>query len=260
MSDNTRRESALRCENVSHAFGPVAVIRGLELDVHSGEFVAIVGPSGCGKSTLLQLLSGFQKPLEGSIRRRGRTRMVYQQDGLFPWLTVGENVALGLRSIRDAGQRERELKELLQLVQLEGFSSHYPHQISGGMRQRAELARALAGDTDVLLMDEPFSALDYQSRLRLRGELARVLRQRPRTVVFVTHDVEEASQLADRILVLSERPARIRCELRVELPRPRPLTHPEVLETTQRVLEELGLRDDGGVVAAEDPAAGQPAR
>jgi ABC-type nitrate/sulfonate/bicarbonate transport system ATPase subunit len=136
------------------------------------------------------------------------------------------------------------LTELLALIGLKGFEAHYPHQLSGGMRQRVELARALAGDTDTLLLDEPFSALDYLTRLRLRRELARMLRERPRTVVLVTHDIEEAAQLADRVVVLSERPARIRCELTLELERPRDPTHPQVVEAMHRILTVLGLEQD----------------
>ena len=139
--------------------------------------------------------------------------MVYQQDGLFPWQTVSQNIALGLRHLKDPAERERQIRELLELIRLEGFENHYPHQLSGGMRQRVELARALAGDSETLLMDEPFSSLDYLARIRMRQELARILQERPRTVVLVTHDIEEAAQLADRVIVLTERPAQIRCEL-----------------------------------------------
>jgi ABC-type nitrate/sulfonate/bicarbonate transport system ATPase subunit len=220
------------------------VFSGLSLEITRGEFVAIVGPSGCGKTTLLNLLSGYDEPSSGTIRREGRSRMVYQQDGLFPWLTVAENIALGLRHISNEKERVQQLKELLALIGLEGFEKHYPHQLSGGMRQRVELARALAGESDVLLMDEPFSALDYLTRLKMRQELARMLAERPRTVVLVTHDIEEAAQLADRIIVLSERPAQIRAELRVELQRPRDLTHPEVVYAMHRALTELGLEQD----------------
>jgi ABC-type nitrate/sulfonate/bicarbonate transport system ATPase subunit len=132
---------------------------------------------------------------------------------------------------------------MLALVRLSDFAHAYPHQLSGGMRQRVELARALAGDdAEILLMDEPFSALDYMTRLRMRQELARMLQQRPRTVVFVTHDIEEACQLADRVVVLTERPARIRDEVRLSVPRPRDPTHPEVVEAVQRLLGEMGLR------------------
>lgn len=231
-------------DRVCRSFGTTEVLRDISLEITAGEFVAIVGPSGCGKTTLLNLLSGFDQPSSGNLRRTGQSRMVYQQDGLFPWLTVAENIALGLRDVKNEGERTKQLKELLALIGLENFEKHYPHQLSGGMRQRVELARALAGQSDLLLMDEPFSALDYLTRLKMRQELARLLAERPRTVVLVTHDIEEAAQLADRIVVLSERPAQIRVELRVELPRPRDLTHPEVVYATHRILAELGLEQD----------------
>jgi ABC-type nitrate/sulfonate/bicarbonate transport system ATPase subunit len=237
-------DSPLRLENVSHSFGPVEVLRDLRLEVGRGEFVALVGPSGCGKTTLLNLLSGFYHPTSGSVVRTGKTRMVYQQDGLFPWMTVAQNISLGLEHVPSAAERRRQLADLIRLIRLEGFESHYPHQLSGGMRQRVELARALAGEADVLLMDEPFSALDYQTRLRMRRELVRMLRERPRTVVFVTHDIEEAAQLADRVAVLSARPARICAEHVIDVPRPRALTHPVVVDAVERVLQELGLDEE----------------
>jgi ABC-type nitrate/sulfonate/bicarbonate transport system ATPase subunit len=175
------------------------------------------------------------------VRREGVIRTIHQQDGLFPWLTVSENIAMGLRSMENTAHSEKEVSELISLVHLEGFGHHYPHQLSGGMRQRVELARVLAGDSDILLMDEPFSALDYQSRLRMRRELIRLLQLRARTVVFVTHDIEEAAQLADRVLVLSGRPATISCELLIDAPRPRDLTDNAVIEAMKKILKELGL-------------------
>ncbi len=238
------RDKPLSLESVSRSFGGVEVLRDFTLDINLGEFVAIVGPSGCGKTTLLNLLAGFDKPDKGHVVSTGRVRMVYQQDGLFPWRTVAENIGMGLRHVRDEAARARELKEMLSLIGLEGFEDSYPHQLSGGMRQRVELARALVGDTDTLLLDEPFSALDYLKRLRLRRELARLLSERPRTVVLVTHDIEEAAQLADRVVVLSDRPARIRCELQLQLERPRDPTHPEVVEAVHRTLTVLGLEHD----------------
>jgi NitT/TauT family transport system ATP-binding protein len=236
-------DKPLSLANVSHSYGASAVFEDLSVEIERGEFVAVVGPSGCGKTTLLNLLSGFLKPTSGVVRREGRTRMVYQSDGLFPWLTVKENIAMGLRHLEDEKERQAQLTDLLSLIRLDGFPGHYPHQLSGGMRQRVELARALAGETDVLLMDEPFSSLDYQTRLRMRRMLVRVLTERPRTVVFVTHDIEEAAQLADRILVLSERPARLVNELGVEVERPRDPTHPAVVSTVKTILDELGLRE-----------------
>lgn len=234
----------LQLEKVSRSFGPVEVLREISLSIARGEFVAVVGPSGCGKTTLLNLMSGFDQPSSGLIARDGQVRMVYQQDGLFPWLTVAENIALGLRHLKKQQEQARQTDELLRLIRLEGFESHYPHQLSGGMRQRVELARALAGQSDILLLDEPFSALDYLTRLRLRQELARLLDERPRTVALVTHDIEEAAQLADRVIVLSERPAQIRYELSIAVKRPRDLTHPEVVSAIHCILTKLGIEHD----------------
>jgi NitT/TauT family transport system ATP-binding protein len=239
------RDRAFRLERASRWFGDVEVLRELSLEICRGEFVAVVGPSGCGKTTLLNVLSGYDGPSSGVIEREGRERMVYQQDGLFPWQTVSQNIALGLRHLKDQSERERQVRDLLDLIRLEGFENHYPHQLSGGMRQRVELARALAGDSETLLMDEPFSSLDYLTRIRMRQELARILQKRPRTVVLVTHDIEEAAQLADRVIVLTDRPARIRCELTIREPRPRGLTDPEVVRAIDRLLVELGIQGDG---------------
>ena len=235
------RDNPLRIEDCSVSFGSVEVFRNLSLGIARGEFVAVVGPSGCGKTTLLNLFSGFLKPTSGSVICPGRVRTVYQHDSLFPWQTASQNIAMGLRELSSDAERSRQLGAMLRLINLEEFAEHYPHQLSGGMRQRVELARALAGATDILLLDEPFSSLDYLTSLRLRRELARMLEELPRTVVLVTHDIEEAAQLADRILVLSDRPARICRELRVSIPRPRELTHPKVVETVHAILAEFGL-------------------
>ena len=253
-STTIKTMETLQVQNVSRAFGALMVLEGISLTVGQGEFVVLVGPSGCGKTTLLNLLSGYDVPTSGTIERPASVRMVYQQDGLLPWLTVQENVALGKRDPHQVRSQAKnavrgttelppaaELKDLLRMVGLEEFADAYPYQLSGGMRQRAELARALSGNTDLLLLDEPFSALDYLTRLRLRQELGAVLQQRPTQVVLVTHDIEEASQLADRVLVLSARPGRIRCEIPIDLPRPRPPMHPVVVAAANRILTEMGL-------------------
>ncbi len=241
MNDNPNA-ARLALENVSHGYGSLAVLRNLNIVVRQGEFVVVVGPSGCGKTTLLNLLSGYIKPVTGSVTINGVIRTVYQQDGLFPWLTVIENISMGLRSVKDQSRHQTEVMELIELVHLNGFEAHYPHQLSGGMRQRVELARVLAGESDIILMDEPFSALDYQTRLRMRQELVRLLAKRPRTVVFVTHDIEEAAQLADRVLVLSNRPAHISKAMHITAPRPRNPTDDAVIEAAKTILHELGLQ------------------
>jgi ABC-type nitrate/sulfonate/bicarbonate transport system ATPase subunit len=229
----------LQANGVYVSFGAMQVLRDISLVASRHEFVAIIGPSGCGKSTFLNVLAGEIEPSEGSILRHGQVRMIYQHDGLFPWQTVRENISLGLRAIQDQNERSRQLRDLIGLIRLEGFENHYPHQLSGGMRQRVELARALAGGSDLLLMDEPFSSLDYLTRLRMRGELARLLEERPRTVVLVTHDIEEAAQLADRVVVLTDRPARVRQEIRIAASRPRDLTDSIVVDAVRRILAEL---------------------
>jgi NitT/TauT family transport system ATP-binding protein len=223
----------LELSGVGFRYGEVHVLEDFELAVEKGELVCCVGPSGCGKSTLLSLLGGHLQPTRGHLERKGASRTVYQDGGLFPWLTVRENIALAARPAKIA--------EWLELTHLTQFANHYPHQLSGGMRQRVEIGRALAAETDILLMDEPFSALDYQTRRKMRQELVGTLAERPRTVVFVTHDIEEAVQLADRVVVLSARPARIRRTLTLQGKRGRGPADPGVGEAEQTILAELGL-------------------
>jgi len=241
MKDNQINNKPLIVSNVSHSYGNTGVLHNLTLEVSAGEIVIIVGPSGCGKTTLLNILSGHIQPSSGTVQSTGVIRTVYQQGGLFPWLTVAENISMSLQLIKDPGQKEQELSALLSLIHLEDFRNHYPHELSGGMRQRVELARAIAGDSDILLMDEPFSALDYQTRLRMRLELLRLLKERPRTVVFVTHDIEEAVQLADRVLVLSGRPSTVKRTLTITEHKPRQVGSPAVLSAMEEILGELDL-------------------
>ena len=222
----------LELKGVGFDYGALKVIDGLDMEVHPGELVVCVGPSGCGKSTLLSLLAGHLQPTRGTITRQGQTRTIYQDGGLFPWLTVRENIALS---------KSKNVDDWLQITRLAEFADHYPHQLSGGMRQRVELARALAAETDILLMDEPFSALDYQTRNRMRRELVATLAERPRTVVFVTHDIEEAVQIADRVVVLGLRPTSVRRVLDLPPGRSRNPASPGVAEAEQAIMEELGL-------------------
>jgi NitT/TauT family transport system ATP-binding protein len=228
--------------DVGFAYGPVKVIDALDIEVRKGELLACVGPSGCGKSTLLGLLGDHLQPTRGSITRAGASRTIYQDGGLYPWLTVAENVALGVPRGTTAAARDKNVEEWLTTAGLTEFRHHHPHQLSGGMRQRVELGRALVAETDLLLLDEPFSALDYQTRIRMRRELVTTLEARPRTVVLVTHDIEEAVQLADRVIVLGARPTSVRRVL--ELPagrRPRGPADPGVAEAEETLFHELGL-------------------
>jgi len=191
----------------------------ISLNVRDREFVAIVGPSGCGKTTCLRMAAGLESPTSGTVSVGGRPvtkpgpdrAVVFQQFALFPWKTVYENIDFGLRSkgIADAPRRER-IRAQVQLMGLEGYESAYPHQLSGGMQQRVAIARSYVLDPDVLLMDEPFGALDAQTRVVMQEELVRLARTHPRTVLFITHAVEEAVYLADRIVVMSRRPGTIR--------------------------------------------------
>jgi NitT/TauT family transport system ATP-binding protein len=234
-------ELVIEMKGVGFDYGTNRVIDGLDLEVARGELVVCVGPSGCGKSTLLGLLGGHLQPTRGTATRRGQSRTIYQDGGLFPWLSVRQNIDRGLpRTVRPEA-RTRKVGEWLEIMRLADFADHYPHQLSGGMRQRVEIARALAAETDVLLMDEPFSALDYQSRNRMRKELLATLAERPRTVVFVTHDIEEAVQLGDRVVVLGARPANVRRVLALPTGKPRQPAAPGVAEAEQAIMDELGL-------------------
>lgn len=233
------KNSLLSLNDVTLAFDRTKVFSDLNFMVEKGEFVAIVGPSGCGKTTLLNLFSNSVKPDKGEVVCRGSLRMVYQQSSLFPWLTVEENIALGLE--KKCGDK---ISEMLKIIGLSQFSKHFPHQLSGGMKQRVELARALIGETDVLLLDEPFSSLDYLTKLNIRSELVRMLREFPRTTILVTHDIEEAAQLADRIVVFSEQPASIIKEIRLNSKVPRYLTDSEVVEAVRQIFAVMGIFDE----------------
>jgi ABC-type nitrate/sulfonate/bicarbonate transport system ATPase subunit len=237
----TAPDVMIELDGVGFDYGATRVLDGLDLRVARGELVVCVGPSGCGKTTLLGLLGGHLAPTRGTLMCAGGSRTIYQDGGLFPWLTVQQNIALGVPARLDADARRKAVDDWLAITRLGEFASHYPHELSGGMRQRVELARALAAETDLLLLDEPFSALDYQTRTRMRRELVATLAARPRTVVFVTHDIEEAIQLGDRVVVLGARPSRVRRELALPRERPRAPTTAGVAEAAQAIMEELGL-------------------
>jgi ABC-type nitrate/sulfonate/bicarbonate transport system ATPase subunit len=220
--------------DASHRYGDLVVHDGLQFTVASNEFVCICGPSGCGKTTLLDMLAGILRPSQGCVLIDGKSAdpkrhsisFVFQEPSTFPWLNVRDNVATGLR-IRGTRKAEidEKVREIVEMVGLTGFEHYYPHQISGGMKQRVAIARAFATDADLILMDEPFVSLDQPTRERMQREVLDIWRHRRRTVVFVTHNLEEAIFLGDRILMLSAKPARIVAELPVTLPRPRdPLT------------------------------------
>ena len=218
----------------------VAALDRIDLDVAPGELVCVVGASGCGKSTLLNLVAGLDAPSAGRVDAQGRPALMFQDAALFPWLTVGGNVELAL-TLRGVGKAERRsrVEDLLRTVRLESFADKRPHELSGGMRQRVAMARAFAQDADVLLMDEPFGALDAMTRDVLHDELESLWRDRSLTILFVTHNVREAARLADRIVVLSSRPGRVLAEIDVGIDRPRRIESPEVAELAGRVLELL---------------------
>jgi NitT/TauT family transport system ATP-binding protein len=209
---------------------PVRALGNFDIDVEEGEFLSIVGPSGCGKSTFLNILLGLIKPDSGDLTLDGRKisgpgndrAMVFQEFGLLPWRTVENNIELGLELKKVPRAKRRAIAErLVTLVGLAGFEKHYPHELSGGMKQRVGLARALATEPDVLLMDEPFAALDAQTRDLMQVELLRIWREAKKTVLFVTHQIDEAIYLSDRVIVMSKRPGRAKKIFPIELPRPR---------------------------------------
>jgi ABC-type nitrate/sulfonate/bicarbonate transport system ATPase subunit len=231
---------------------PVQALEGLTLQVLDNEFVAVLGPVGCGKTTLLRIFAGFLVPTKGSVRIDGATvdgpswqrGYVLQEDAIFPWMSVRENLEFGLRAKRVAPEERRKMSgELLELIGLSAFAASYPKELSAGMSKMVEVARVLVTDPSLLLLDEPFGALDAQTRARMQDALAHLWEQRRKTVLFVTHDAEEALYLADRIVVLSRRPGHVKAQLAVDLPRPRSLEvrfSPAFSELKRKIWESLG--------------------
>ncbi len=226
---------------------PLSVLDGVDFEVAEGEFVAIVGPSGCGKSTLMNILAGFETPGGGSLLIDGKPHpgpspqgiVISQYGSVFPWLTVQQNLMFGLQG-KHAGNTELA-DHYAAMVGLKGFENAYPHELSGGMLKRVELARAFIVKPEILYLDEPFSALDALMNLRMRNELLRILAEERHTVLLITHDVDEALYMADRILVLSPRPTRIQARFELDMPHPRRLISPEMDQLREAILKELGL-------------------
>lgn len=242
--------------------GPLAVLAGIDFSVSEGEFVALVGPSGCGKTTLLNNIAGFEKPDHGEIivsgspvtgpSRQGIT--ISQLGSVFPWLTVQQNLMFALKGM-PKNDTKRIAQHYINLVGLKGFEQSFPYQISGGMLKRVELARALAVRSEILYMDEPFAALDALTRIRLRSELLQILSRERHTCLLVTHDVDEALHLADRIFVLGARPTKIESIVEVAMPHPRRLRSAEMLELKENILQKLGVdteTDDGNLLVGAD--------
>ena len=223
----------LEISHLGKTFGDLHALQDIDLAVGRGEFISVVGPSGCGKTTFLRIVAGLEQASAGEVRLDGRAvhspgtdrGFVFQTDSLLPWRTVFANAIIGREVAGRVGEAERRrTMELLKLVGLEGFEHYHPRQLSGGMRQRVNLARALAIDPEILLMDEPFSSLDAQTREIMQTELLRIWEEGRKTVLFVTHQIDEAVFLSDRVLVLARRPGRIQETVEIALPRPRSLT------------------------------------
>ena len=235
---------AVQLKGVSKVFGhgrsAVRALERISLEIPPGEFTCLIGASGCGKSTLLNLVAGLEQPTAGEVSVAGRVALMFQEPALFPWLTAAGNVELALKA-GGVGRAERRQRtaELLETVNLVGFGRKRPHELSGGMRQRVALARALAQEADVLLMDEPFGALDAMTRDLLHDELDRVCAGRQLTIIFVTHNVREAVRLGDRVVVLSSRPGRVIDEFAVPIEHPRRIDSAPVAELAGRITDRL---------------------
>ena len=235
----------------------VPVLHDICADVMEGEFVCVVGPSGCGKSTLLNIVAGFLRATTGDVLVEGvpvtrpdpRRIFVFQENGVFPWLTVHENISFGLRGKTNAARAEL-VRRYVEMVGLTGFEEMYPRELSGGMRQRVEIARALAADPDIIYMDEPFGALDFLTRLKMRTDLIRIWQTERKTILFVTHDIEEAVQLADRVFVMSPRPGTIQEVVTIDLPRPRDLNSTGYIEKRDAIFRVMGMSSRIGETAA----------
>jgi len=242
----------LELRNVSKTFGSLQVLKDIQLTVAQGEFAAIVGPSGCGKSTALRMFAGLETASEGEVLAGGSTiegpsperMMIFQEHALYPWLTVEENVSLGLDIAKTPkADRPRRVNEVLEKVNLSGFNRYYPSQLSGGMRQRVAIARALVMDPDILLLDEPYGALDAMTRLKMQNELIRIWHGTGKTMLLITHDIDEALYLADKVYVMSPRPGQIIRTIELNSPRPRNRHSQEFIAHRQEIMQLLGLED-----------------
>ncbi len=209
----------------------VQVLDDVNIEIEEGEMVCLLGPSGCGKSTLLRIIAGFEKQSSGSVTIDGKevtgpsskNIFVFQQSGLLPWMTVWQNVELGLRHMEDAHEKCERIQEYIEMVELESFEDHYPHQLSGGMQRRAELARALAVNPEILIMDEPFNGLDFLTHMKMREEVVNMHMLLGKTIFIVTHDIDDALIMGDRIIVFSRRPSQIKMNRKLDFPHPRNL-------------------------------------
>ena len=251
-SKRTATQTKLRADGVTMAFDrdgvSIDVLDDISLAVENGEFVCLLGPSGCGKSTILNVMAGFIRPTRGEVRIDGevvngpdpRRIFVFQERGVFPWLTVEGNIGFGLSGLPPA-ERRRRIAHYVTLVGLQGFEKAYPRDLSGGMKQRVEVARALAVNPDMLFLDEPFGALDSITRLIMRGELLRIWEAERKTIIFVTHDIDEAVQLADRVVVMTARPAKIQRIVDIDIPHPRDISSRKYLGLRDGILEAIGL-------------------
>ena len=244
-------DAKVAVNNIRKQFKALPVVDGVDFRIGDGEFVAIVGPSGCGKSTLMKIVAGFEQPDAGDVRIDGervtgpspKGIVISQHGSVFPWLTVQQNLMFGLTG-DGHGDKAALADHYAAMVGLKGFENAYPHQLSGGMLKRVEIARALVVKPEILYMDEPFSALDALMNLKMRNELLRVLAEERHTVLLITHDVEEAIYLADRILVLSPRPTRIQASFHVEQAHPRKLSSPVLQQLKEDILVQLGVNND----------------
>jgi|SRR4051812_13905835 NitT/TauT family transport system ATP-binding protein len=237
----------LSIQNVQKSFANEQVLKDINLNIEKGEFVSLLGPSGCGKSTLLNIVAGLLSPSEGNITLENQTiikpgkdrGMVFQQPALFPWLSVEENVMFPLKKEMKKKEARELAQKYLQLVQLSPYAKHSPHELSGGMQQRVAIARALAMNPRVLLMDEPFGALDEQTRIRLHAELEKIWMETKKTILFVTHSIQEAIKLSDRIIVMGAHPGTILKDIHVKIERPRERHIHEIAQYEEIIMELL---------------------
>ena len=261
MNENSRDSPAISVRDLWMTFvgrrqgEEIHVLQHVDLTVRRGEFVCIVGPSGCGKTTLLNIIAGFIEATRGEVLVEGqavrgpdpRHIYIFQEGGVFPWLTVHDNIGFGL-SRRKPAEREATIKHYVEMVGLGGFEQVYPRALSGGMRQRVEIARALAADPEILYMDEPFGALDYITRYKMRADLVRIWQAERKTILFVTHDIDEALQLADRVIVMSRRPATVQTVVEFAQPRPRDIDSPEYLGKRHQIFAAMGMTPQGDMI------------